>query len=368
MSRESSDLLFRGRLPEAEAALRRSLELVPGNPTRMYNLACILAAQGKTLLAMRQLNDAADAGFTDFTAMNGDPMLASLRPMSGYADLISRENEVRHHAADLGLAALRRQFGDHYLYDADEQHKLLFAMAVDQATFDRFHDDLLDLAAAEEREVFSHPPDEFIRVVLPTPDDFAAAVPLSHVGGIYDDSTRTVVAQRLGPFMQHEFTHALHAADQHALHQEHPVWLSEGLATLFETATFADGKLELHDNSRLTEVRIGVHRNTLPRLPDLLRMSRDDFSTRPGFTYGEASYLLRYLYGQKLLKPFYDNYTRGFNVDPSGAAALQQATGKSLIALQGAFWKWLGDLPAPQPATAAAGANAGINPASPSRP
>jgi tetratricopeptide (TPR) repeat protein len=347
LSRRASDLIDAGQLSQAESTLRQSLALVPAQPTRLYNLACVLAGEGKTADAMTALEQATDAGFTDFTILSHNHTLAPLRQLPRYPALLARKDQIVHHAAGIAVSALRRELGDQYLYDADEQHKLVFAVALDRPALEMLKRDLLTIESAEEREVFSHPPDEFIRIVIPTEPDFSRLAPTPHLGGDYDDTTRTAVSMRLGQFMTHEFTHALHAADQHALGQVHPVWLSEGLASLYESAEIDESQLIAHDNTRLKYVRGAAKSGTLPSLNQLVRMNREDFNARPNLTYGEASYLLRYLQEAGQLKSFYDAYTAAFGTDASGAIALAQSTQLTLSDLQKTFEKWIEDRPDP---------------------
>jgi len=360
LSHRASDLIDAGKLSQAESTLRQSLALAPANPTRLYNLACVLAAEGKSLDAMGALEQAADAGFTDFTILAHNRTLAPLRDSPRYSALLSRRQQIVHHAAELAIAALRRELGDQYLYDVDERHELVFAVALDRTALEMLKSDLLAIESAEESEVFSHPPDEFIRIVIPSEADFSRIAPFPHLGGDYDDTTRTAVSMRLGQFMTHEFTHALHAADQHALGQEHPVWLSEGLASLYEGAQIDGTKLIPHDNSRLKYVRAAVKSGTLPSLDKLLRATREDFNARPNLAYGESSYLLRYLQENGPLKSFYNAYTAGYDADSIGAAALEHVTGSKLPELQKIFEKWIEERPDPPSAQRPGGPMLGV--------
>ena len=296
---------------------------------------------------MSALEQSADAGFTGFTLLANNRTLAVLRDSPRYNALFSRRDQIVHHAAELAIADLRGKLGEKYLYDADEPHKLIFAVAVDQPTLTVLESDLQVVEAVEEKELFSHPPDEFIRIVVPSEADFSRMAPAPHLGGDYDDTTRTAVSMRLGQFMTHEFTHALHAADQHALGQEHPVWLSEGLASLYESCEIDGNQLIAHDNSRLKFVRFAAKSGGLLPLDKLLRMTRQDFNSRPNLAYGQASCLLRYLQEAGLLKRFYDVYTAGYGKDPTGAAALAEATGSKLPAIQMALSEWILERPEP---------------------
>jgi tetratricopeptide (TPR) repeat protein len=360
LSHRASDLIDAGKLSEAESTLRQALALVPAQPTRLYNLACVLEGEGKSADAMTALEQATDAGFTDFTILSHNRTLAPLRNSLRYAALLARKDQIVHHAAGIALSALRRELGDKYLYDADEQHKLVFAVGVDRPALAMLKRDLLSIESAEESEIFSHPPDEFIRIVIPTEADFSRLAPSPHLGGEYDDTTRTAVSMRLGQFMTHEFTHALHAADQHALGQAHPVWLSEGLASLYESAEVDGGQLIPHDSSRLKYVRASAKNGTLPSLEQLLKMNREDFNARPDLTYGEASYLLRYLQENGQLRSFYDAYTAGYGADTTGAIAWTQVTRITLSALQKTFEKWIEDRPDPRSAARPGGPMLGV--------
>jgi len=351
LSRRATDLIDAGKLSEAESALRQSLAIVPAHPTRLYNLACVLAGEREFPDAMGALEEAADAGFTDFTNLAHNSTLAPLQRTPRYAAMLARRDQIVHHAGVLAVAALRGDLGEQYLYDVDEAHKLVFAVALDRTAEEMLKSDLLAIEAAEESEVFSHPSDEFIRIVIPSEADFPGVVPAPHLGGDYDDTTRTAVSMRLGQYMTHEFTHALHAADQHALGQEHPVWLSEGLASLYEAAEIDGAKLIPHDNSRLPSVRFAARSGEIIALGKLLALSREDFNNRPNLAYGEAGCLLRFLQERGMLKPFYDAYTSGYNADPTGRLALQQVSGLQLPALQKEFVQWIEDRSDPAAAT-----------------
>jgi hypothetical protein len=161
------------------------------------------------------------------------------------------------------------------------------------------------------------------------------------VKGIYEDESRTLLAQQLGQVMTHEFTHALHAADQRAVGQEHPVWLREGLASMYEAGEFVDGKLIPHDNFRLAYVQSAARRKSLIPLEKLLLLNTQDFIRGPNLAYGESSSLLLYLYEQKLLKKFYDEYKASYNTDPTGRLALEDVTAMSLADLQKTWTTWM---------------------------
>jgi len=60
----------------------------------------------------------------------------------------------------------------------------------------------------------------------------------------------------MGSILTHEFTHALHFADQEGRGQEHPIWIAEGLATLFESSKLLGGHAVPQANYRLKRPQI----------------------------------------------------------------------------------------------------------------
>ena len=333
--------------------LRQALQIVPDNTTCLYNLACVRAERGDPQEALDLLDRATDSGFTDFTRLEHDPMLEPVRGLSRYRELLSHKDQIRHRAAQQILARLKSDFGDRYVYEVDEEHKFVFAVHSDRAGLRELERMIRAEADSQWRLIFSHKPDEFIRIVVASPADFAKREHRPVVQGWYDDSTRTLLVKRIGPELRHEFTHALHAADQRALDQEHPVWLSEGLASLFENARIEPlpgGGEELipADNWRLAAVQTAARTHELIPLAQLLKLDRTAFTARATLAYGQSASLLLYLYEHQMLKRFYDAYTGGYAQDPTGREALESVTGKPLPELQDAWTAWIRRRTAPR--------------------
>jgi hypothetical protein len=341
LARQSIDLLDHRDLLGGETKLREALNILPDKAVWHFNLACILTARGQVDGAMDSLDRACECGFTDFTLLEADPDLKLLHDLPRYKQLLARKDEIRHKAAERAVEELKQQFGKDYLYEVDEDQKLIFATNTDQATLDALKTWLVAQAKSQEAELFTHKSDEFIRIVVPSLTDYHKLMRVRGVLGIYEDESRTLLAERLGQVMTHEFTHALHAADQRALGQEHPIWLREGLASMYEAGDFVDGKLIPADNYRLAYVQSAARRNALVSLDKLLLLNSNDFIRSPNLAYGESSSLLLYLYEQKLLRKFYDEYKENYVNDTTGKLALEDVTGLTLADLQKVWTAWL---------------------------
>jgi len=344
LTRQSIELLEQGKLDPAEKVLRQALDLDADDSTNLYNLACVLALKKSPGEAMDYLEKSADAGFTDFIHISQDSDLESLHDLPRFKQFLARKDSYQRRAADHAIALLKSRFGDSYLYEVDDADKLVFATNIDRATLDELKHNLEAQAHSQWAQIFDHKPDEFVTIVVPSPGDYKKLIRMPGVGGIYSNEAKILIAQHLGQVMTHEFTHALHAADRAPLGQEHPIWLAEGLASLYESATFEGpnhDELTPHDNFRLTWLQNAARGHTLLPLAHLLKMKQPEFISRANLAYGESSSLLLYLYEHQLLKKFYDAYKTGFDKDSTGKDALEQVSGQSLDELEKSWTAWM---------------------------
>ena len=327
----------------AERSLLASLKLQPHNAVTLYNLACVNARQSEPEQSITYLERAAAAGFTDFTLIGRDPDLDPLRELPRFQALIAKKDDYQRKAAGRIAAGLRQRFGPKYVYEVDHDRKLIYAAGVDAGAFQQVKAHLQRQAEAQAADLFEHAPEAFVTVVIPAPADFRKLIRLKGVGGMYIDATKTLIAQRVGAELSHEFTHALHAADRAALgHAEHSMWLSEGLGVLYEgIASDEHGKLVPADNQRMAAIRAAARRRGLIPLRRLLAMSRDEYMKRPMVTYGQSGALLLYLYDRRQLRAFYEAYKKTYAEEPTGRAALEQVMKMPLDELEAHWMKWL---------------------------
>jgi hypothetical protein len=341
LTREAIRLATAGKPAEAEPVLKEALKLDPANPTNLYNLACVLALTERPESALICLERAAECGWDDFVHLQRDPDLKSLRDLPRYQALLARKDEYQQKAAERALAGLKKHFGDDYRYELDAERKLIFATNVDAPTLEALKKWLVAQSVSQWADLFEHKPDQYIGVVVPSAADYRKIVRVPGVGGFYNDNGKVLIAQRLGQTITHEFTHALHAADRAPLGQDHPIWIAEGLASMYEAARFEGDKLVPRDNFRLGYLQGAVKVKRLIPLDKLLTMSQKDFVAKANLAYGAASSVMLYLYEQGKLREFYEAYKASYDDDPTGRKALEQVTGQSLPAFEKAWMTWM---------------------------
>jgi hypothetical protein len=341
LSRKALEAAKAGRLEEAEGALAEALVIDPTNSTNLYNMACVKALRGRSDAAMDYLERAAGEGFTDFQHLERDTDLTSLRPLDRYKKFIAAKGEWQRKAADRVIASLRNDFGEGYLYEVDEADKLIFATNTDAQTLTATKKWLSAQAQSQWNQLFEHKPDQYISIILPSPEDYKMIVGRPEIGGFYNPDNHILIAQRLGQIMTHEFTHAMHNADLEALGQEHPIWLTEGLATLYEAGQMEDGVLLPAENFRLSALKQAAARARLIPFEKLLKMDQRSFVGNATIAYGESGSLLLYLHSKDLLRKFYDTYKKGYEKEKTGEAALVEVTGMSLAELEKDWRQWM---------------------------
>jgi hypothetical protein len=341
LTRKSLDLLRQKKYDQAEEVLTEALILDPDHPTNIYNMACLKSLTHRPDDAMAYLERAADAGFTDFIHIEQDADLDALRNHPRYKALLAAKDLYQKKDADRAVALLRRQFGDKYLFDLDPETKLIFAANTDAQTLADVKKWLTLQAKSQWAQLFDHKPDQYVAIVLPSLADFRKIITRPGVEGIYMHGARMLIARRLGQVMTHEFTHALHAGDLDPLGQEHPIWIVEGIASLFEAAQFEGDKLVPKDNYRLWHLRLAYRTHRLVSLEKLFTWTQTQFVANANIGYGEASSVMLYLYEQNLLRKFYETYKINFDKDPTGKLTLEQVTGKPIKEFERDWQTWM---------------------------
>ena len=233
-------------------------------------------------------------------------------------------------------------FGKGYRARVDGSRRVVFVSALDDRHLDKTLQLLTAFTDAFRRTLGASEPAWNVTVVLPIVDDFnRLQKPFPDCVGFYDPRTRRLVSIDRGRTLLHEFTHALHHADAAAAGQSHPLWVTEGLATLFETSRITPSGLEPETDGRLLSVRKAVFNKKPIPLKDLLTMGPQAFMKDAALAYAEARYLMHYLHHRDRLADFYKRFKATCGSDPAGVKALEAALGSRLYVLEPAWHQWV---------------------------
>lgn len=168
---------------------------------------------------------------------------------------------------------------------------------------------------------------------------FLGMDPISPYGHYGHSQKYIVINYETGPgTMVHELTHALMSED----FAEAPIWLAEGMASLYEHCRAEEEILKGDDNWRLPELKLALEAGTMTPLPALLAMSPTMFrSTRESLNYAQARYFCKYLEEMGLLAKIYKTFRDRYNQDPTGGLFITRAFGKPLDSVEAAWKRWL---------------------------
>jgi tetratricopeptide (TPR) repeat protein len=333
--RESMKHFREKKWSQARDAVRKMLKLRPDHSVTWYNLACAESRLGNLDAACDALDQAFDHGYADFNHMQRDPDLSAIRKTPRYRGLLARREQIQRGRAEMILEALKENHGDDYLYDVDHETRLVFATDVDRRMLDELKEFLVDYATIQRRDLFESNFDQYVTVVVPRQWKNRT------VGGFYSHNQRTLTARSMGMVMTHEFTHALHFGDQDALGQRHPIWITEGLATLFETSRIQDDKIVPLDNYRLILLKRLLARKKTLGFEKIAGLSHKQFMRNSTVGYSQVRYMFKYLYEKGVLKQWYDAYLDGYENDSTGIDAMEQVLGKDVEQIEKDWAKWV---------------------------
>jgi hypothetical protein len=337
LANRAADLIDRKRFAAAEQVLNDALAIEPDDLTSLYDRVCAIAGEDDPARALKALEQANRAGFGDFLRADREPVLRAMRGLPRFRREFDPPDAAIHRAAQFHIHQLQAMLGEEYTVAADEPHRLIYAVRERSANLEEVRKSTVALMSRECDLLFHNRPQQFVRIIVASQVDYARLETRSEVQGSYDDATRTVLAKETGPELRHELTHALHAADQHARGQQHPVWLVEGLGVAFENGD------ETADNWRLANVQAAVRSKSAIPLSALLTMSQAAFQQRSDLAYGEAGSLIVYLHDKQQLVQFYDAFAHAKAADQTGRRALEVVSGQSLDELERDWRSWVMD-------------------------
>ncbi len=240
-----------------------------------------------------------------------------------------------------------KKFGKGYAASYDSPRRLLYISALDKTHLDETTVSLAVFTDAFRKTLPINPPTWNITIILPTVDDYKKLTSSETIKGFYSPSSRTLIAIDRGRVLIHEFTHALHHGDMAAAKQQHPTWICEGFATLFESPLLTTAGLTAQPDGRLLVFQKAIRKKNTIAISELVKYEPKTFQDNAELCYAEARYLMLYLQDQGVLSKWYEAYKKGYDKDPSGLKAMEKVLGRKVFQIEEDWLKWAAELKLP---------------------
>jgi RNase P/RNase MRP subunit p29 len=338
----------------ALAQCKRILESEPDDNTALYNAACACARMGDKPTALDYLRQAVEKGFVDFPHIERDPDLETLRDAEPFRELFARKDHYIQQATRLAIERITKSLAERgvdakrYKTVVDSARNFVYVHAKDEAELAELRGGLEHYADLQWQDLFQNKPQRPLYIVVLTTED-SRKVFRGRVLGWYNAGASALFCadapvQKLlrTDVVIHEFTHALHYADMAARQQQHPIWLVEGLATLFEASDRNDEVAPRH-SYRLLVVQQALRQGRLMAWKELMGLNQVQFLRSAQLAYAQARYMLFYMHERGLLKKFYDEYTAKENYaqDRTALASFEVVFGKPIEVVEHDWKQWV---------------------------
>ncbi len=198
-----------------------------------------------------------------------------------------------------------------------------------------------------EREFFSKSPSKVVTVyIFANRESYVRSLrehfgmdPISPYGHYGHTKRYIVVNYATGPgTLVHEMTHALMAAD----FPRAPIWISEGLASLYEQCRVENNHLLGEQNWRLPELQKAAAKDGLTPLNALFASDTRAFrAMRESLNYAQSRYFCYYLQEKGVLREVYTHFRDNAATDPTGAKTLEAVLGLQLPQIETDWANWI---------------------------
>ncbi len=308
----------------------------------LYTAAGVHAQIGNIDRAAELLKKSVEAGFREFEAMQRDPDLVPLHNHDVYLAIVEAYFRVAAPGADL-FEQWERKYGKGiYRLDRDEKRHLLFATALDETSHREIREMLERQADQQAATLFGDTPRYPVLIALPTPAHAREALGHDNIGGMYFHNRRELIARDVGGSLRHEFTHLMHFGHMERLRQNHPLWIQEGLAALYEDYRIEpDGTIEFLPNERLAEVKRQASGRRLPTWPELFEMDSRVFMRDAAKMYAMVRSIFEFIADRGLLDKWYAAYVAHFEDDDTGRVAFETVFGEPVDRVERSWRVWL---------------------------
>ena len=333
-----------GRHSEALALIDLYLIEHPQDGQVLFEGARAACGASDTRRAATYAIRALRAGWCDDKAIDEDPALGSLRTHDSWDQVLAVRAQLRSDAARRRDGASNEQLAEHdatialhslrewmdrfpqsnYQTVRNEQLRITIASSIDRTGIDQTLTMVAALSQALRTSLFGAIQPDWILLVIATPTDAATYLRDPDHGGLYDHEARRLIARETGATLRHEYTHVLHYGDMQRRQQHHPIWLQEGLATLFEDWQLdADGSPVICSNLRSNQMLDCVRADeTMPWI-DFFSLDSATFMAAQSRHYAQARSILQFVTAHKKLGEWYRLYTTGYSTDSTGRRSLE---------------------------------------------
>ncbi len=328
----------------AAELIEQHIQLHPADPVMLYNAACVQCRLGALDRSATYFIKAVKSGFGDISYARRDPDLRALRGHPVFRAIVDARIAADEMLARRQMEVWRRQFGENgYRYEVDSSRRLIFISSLDPQR----HADMRSMLERQtdhlEQTLFD-PDRNHVLVVIPNREDAAGLLTRRHVTGLYNHRRRELVTLGHPRAMRHELAHAIHHGHMDALGQDHPLWIQEGLASLYENYEFLDdGTVRFTPNDRSEQVRTLAANEWLMTWAELVQVTPAAMTKEAFRVYPQLRSVMRFIADEGHLERWYHSYVQGFDADPTGVHAVELAFGQPIKNVEAAWRRWLSE-------------------------
>jgi hypothetical protein len=314
----------------------------PGDAGMLFSAACAYCHLNDLEQAASYLRRAVEAGYDDVGELTTVPDLAPLRGHPTYLAAVRKLEAAGTSEAEC-LERWRAHFGDDdYLYDLDRRRRIAYATALDRTSHEEMRRMIEREADHLQGLLFDVTLDRYLLIAVPTPEDgrllFNDDV---RAGGIYEHDKRRLIARDTGSSLRHELVHALHYAHMDRLGQRHPLWVQEGLASLYESYVLdTDGEIRFLPNERHNIVKGLALAGGLTRWRNMFAMTDQEFMAGANRNYPQARSIFEFLAERKKLDTWYRALIDTYDDDPTGVKAFRVCFNEPLSEIEKQWRAW----------------------------